>query len=61
MPRWGLAISVGPDTIEVKDGDYILVEPGKWTTGFHVDQDTRIWKTDEDHIIATSDTPGSTY
>jgi len=60
-PRWGKVISVGPDTAEIKYDDYILVEPGKWTTAFYVDKDTRIWKTDEDHVIAVSDAPGSTY
>jgi len=60
-PRWGKVISAGPDVTEIKDGDYILIEPGKWTTAYYVDKVTRIWKTDADCVIAVSDEPGSTY
>jgi hypothetical protein len=59
-PRWGKAISVGPDATEVKEGEFILVEPGKWTTAFRVDN-VRYWKTDETMVIAVADEPGHTY
>ena len=60
-PRWGEVISAGPEATEVKAGDFILIEPCKWTLGYYVEKTDRIWKTDEDCIIATSDEPGSTY
>jgi co-chaperonin GroES (HSP10) len=59
-PRWGKAISVGPDVMEIKVDDYILVEQGKWTTSFRVGE-RRYWKTDESKVIGVSDEPGNTY
>lgn len=59
-PRWGKALHVGPDVREVKPGDYIMIEPGKWTFGFIV-EDVRYWKTDEDKVICAADEPGTTY
>lgn len=60
IPRWGKVTQVGPNVKDVKEGDYILIEAGKWTTGFYVDK-VRYWKTDEDVVLAQSDTPTSTY
>ena len=59
-PRWGKALYVGPDVREIKPGDFILMEQGKWTLGFLID-DVRYWKTDEDKVICTADEPGTTY
>lgn len=50
-PRWGRALAVGPDCVDVKAGDLILVEPLKWTTGFKHDE-VMIWKTDENNVAA---------
>jgi hypothetical protein len=59
-PRWCKALHVGPDVTEVKEGEFILVEPGKWTTAFRIDN-VRYWKTDESRVIGVSDVPGHTY
>ena len=59
-PRWGLVIEIGPDVTAISIGEYILIEPGKWTSHFFVDG-KRYWKTDEDKILCTSDEPGTTY
>jgi hypothetical protein len=59
-PRWGKVVNVGPDVTEITPGEYVLIEPGKWTTHFFVDG-LRYWKTDEDKILCTADEPGSTY
>ena len=59
-PRWGKAIKIGPDVKEVIEGDYILIESGKWTLGFFI-EDVRYWKTDESKIIGVSDEHGYTY
>ena len=59
-PRWGEVLYVGPDVTEVKPGEFILIEPGKWTSGFHMES-TRYWKTDETKVIGVSETPGCTY
>jgi hypothetical protein len=59
-PRWGKVTHTGPEVLDVKVGEYVLVEPGKWTNGFYID-DVRFWKTDEEQIMLVSDTPEATY
>jgi hypothetical protein len=59
-PRWGEVLHVGSLVTEVKKGEFILIDPGKWTAGFHMDTD-RYWKTDDTHVIGVADTPGNTY
>lgn len=60
FPRWGKVTNVGPDVTDVKIDEFILIEPGKWTSNLFVDG-KRFWKTDEDQILCTADEPGSTY
>lgn len=60
IPRWGQVVAVGPDVKEVSVDEYILIDQGKWTSGFYVDG-KRFWKTDEDCILCVSDEPGTTY
>lgn len=60
VARWAKVTHIGPEVDEVQVGDYILLEPGRWTSGFYVD-DQRYWKTDIDQVLAVSDTPDSTY
>lgn len=60
LPRWAIACYVGPEVKDVRVGDFVLIEPGKWTNGFYVD-DIRYWKTDEANIMAISDTAEATY
>jgi co-chaperonin GroES (HSP10) len=63
-PRWAEVLAIGPNVKEVRNGDFILIEPGKWTFGFTLGDDRvadRFWKTDEDRVIAISDAPGNTY
>lgn len=59
-PRWGKAVSVGPEVLDIVPGDFILIEPGKWTSHFYVDG-VRHWKTDDKQVMAISDEPGTTY
>jgi len=60
-PRWGRVYSVGPDQDEIKVGQYILIEHGRWTRGIElVDDDgnkTTVRKVDNDNILAVSDKP----
>ena len=60
VPRWGKVTNVGPDVLDVKVDDFVLIEHGKWTPGFYVDG-KRYWKTDEDMIMCTGDEPTATY
>ena len=36
-PRWGRVWAVGPEQTDVKLGDWVLVEHGRWTRGIEVD------------------------
>lgn len=39
-PRWGKVWAIGPDQTDVKVGEWILIEHGRWTRGITVeDQD----------------------
>lgn len=59
-PRWGKVLSVGPDVYGVEEGDFILIEPGKWTIGTEVDGQ-KMWKTDDQCVICTSNTESDTF
>lgn len=53
--RWGKVLAIGPDVKEeISVGDAILIAPLKWTTGFDHDG-VRIWKTDDEQILALKD------
>jgi len=60
VPRWGKVTDIGPDVTDVAVDDFILVEQGKWTVNFEVDG-KRTWKTDQDHVLLVTDTPGTAY
>ncbi len=55
--RWGKVLSKGPMcSDEIKEGDFILIEPLKWTPGVMFEAENAdgwIWKTDEDCVLAT--------
>lgn len=54
VPRWGLVKQVGELCKDVKVGDYILIEGGKWTNSVIVDDD-KIWRTKEEFVIGTQE------
>jgi hypothetical protein len=60
IPRWGKITHIGPDVKDVKVSEYVLIEPGMWTTAFKLG-DERYWKTDEDQLICASDVPRKSY
>ena len=39
-PRWGRVYAVGPEQEEVKVGDWILVEHGRWTRGLEIEDES---------------------
>jgi len=54
--RWGQVLMVGPDVSEVRNSEYILIEPLSWTTGLELDShDEEFWMTTEDRILAVSE------
>ena len=57
-PRWGKVYCVGPKQTDVKVGDWILVEHGRWTRGIHINDGERnvtIQRVDVTGIIGWSD------
>jgi co-chaperonin GroES (HSP10) len=41
-PRWGKVWAVGPDQTDVKVGEWILVEHGRWTRTIELEEDDGI-------------------
>ena len=65
-PRWGRVYAVGPEQQEVVEGDWVLVDHGRWTRGVDVEHDDGTIKTlrrvDTDAILLISDEkPGDAY
>jgi len=50
-PRWAKVVSIGPDVVDVKKNDRILIEPTMWTMGMVYDGVT-LWRTAEKYVIA---------
>ena len=38
-PRWAKVFAVGPEQKDVKPGQWVLIEHGRWTRGFNVEID----------------------
>ena len=41
-PRWGQVYAVGPDQKDVKPGDWICVEHGRWTRGIEIEDESGV-------------------
>ncbi len=57
-PRWGKVYAIGPEQTDVKIGQWILVEHGRWTRGIKIDDgdgEKVIQKVDVNCIMAVSD------
>ena len=57
-PRWGKVYKVGPEQTDVKEGQWILVEHGRWTRKIKINDglgEKEIQKVDVDAILAISD------
>lgn len=58
-PRWGRVWAVGPEQKDVKVGEWILVEHGRWTRGVTVkdeaDKEFIIRRVDTTAILASAD------
>jgi co-chaperonin GroES (HSP10) len=58
-PRWAKVFAVGPNQTDVKIGDWILIEHGRWTRGLEVEEDDgtkfTIWRVDPEGIMMTAD------
>ena len=62
-PRWGKVWAVGPEQHDVKVGQWIMLEHGRWTRGFKVEingEEMVLRRADPPAVIFVSDTdPGN--
>ena len=57
-PRWAQIYRVGPDQTEYHEGQWILIEHGRWTRKFKINDgnsEVEIQRVDIDGIIATAE------
>lgn len=59
-PRWAQVWAIGPDQQDVKVGDWILIEHGRWTRGFKIknennEQEVVIHRVDVEAILMIHD------
>lgn len=58
-PRWGRVWAIGEEQKEVKVGDWVLVEHGRWTRGIKVElpdgSETVIRRIDNNCVMAVAD------
>jgi co-chaperonin GroES (HSP10) len=63
--RWGRVWAIGPEQTEVKIGEWIYVEHGRWTRGIKVEDNGKeivIRKVDTDSILLqTDEKPNDVY
>ena len=62
QPKWGKVVSYGSAVSdELRNaGEYILIEPGKWTTRINYN-DKDFWYTEENFILATTHDVNDTF
>lgn len=57
-PRWGRVYAIGPNQTDVKVGQYVLVDHGRWTRGVNIEDNTgeyTIRRVDSSDILLVSD------
>jgi co-chaperonin GroES (HSP10) len=58
-PRWCKVFAVGPEQVEVKVGEWLLMEHGRWTRGLEVEDDNgdtlTIRRVDYNGILGVAD------
>ena len=56
-PRWGKVYKVGPEQKDIREGEWILIEHGRWTRGIEIDDGDgvkTIRRVDNNCILAVS-------
>lgn len=60
-PRWGRVFAVGPKQTEVKVGEWILIEHGRWTRSIEYEQENgeilELRMVDNSAILMSADEP----
>jgi hypothetical protein len=63
-PRWGRVYSVGPEQKDIKIGEWVLVNHGRWTRGVDVvknDETITLRRIDANDILIVADEPTMEY
>jgi co-chaperonin GroES (HSP10) len=63
-PRWAKVYAVGPEQVDVKVGQYVLISHGRWTRGVKIEDsegEKTIRKVDNNDILLVSDEPMSDH
>lgn len=57
--RWAKVWAIGPDVLDVKVGDWILIEHARWTNGIRLETpegEVKVWRVDyPKHVFLVSD------
>jgi len=57
-PRWGRVYAVGPEQKDIKVGQWVMVEHGRWTRGLEIEDEsgeTTLRKIDPNCVLLVSD------
>jgi len=58
-PRWMQVYSVGPEVKDVKEGQWVMVEHGRWTHGMTMrnedNEEFTVWGAEEEAILLVAD------
>lgn len=49
--RWGRVLAIGPNVTEIEEGQIVLIDKLRWTSGFKV-MDKTYWITTDEEILA---------
>jgi len=63
-PRWAKVYAVGPEQVDIKVGQYVLISHGRWTRGVKIEDsegEKTIRKVDYNDILLVSDEPMSDH
>jgi co-chaperonin GroES (HSP10) len=63
-PRWAKVYAVGPEQVDIKVGQYVLISHGRWTRGVKIEDnegEKTIRKVDNNDILLVSDEPMSDH
>ena len=58
-PRWMQVAAVGPEVRDVMEGQWVMVEHGRWTHGMTLrndeNQDITFWSAEEESVLLVAD------
>lgn len=58
--RWAKVMAIGPEVVDFKVGDIVLIGALRWTKGL-THKDVMIWKSDESEVLALANDESVAY